>query len=68
MSEKEIAAIHEGKTEAHKKTNKHIPYLEICKNPVIWAVWLNAFTDLFAAFYFIIYGPTYNSKVCSCFD
>lgn len=24
---------------------------------------LNAFTDLFAAFYFILYNPTYNTKI-----
>ncbi|KAI6228969.1 hypothetical protein M3Y99_01168600 [Aphelenchoides fujianensis] len=63
VSSTELAAIHEGKSEAHRKPPGKIPYLKICKNKVVWSVWLNAFTDLFASFFFILYGPTYNHKV-----
>ncbi|KAI6198001.1 hypothetical protein M3Y94_01292800 [Aphelenchoides besseyi] len=63
VSSTELLTIHESKSEAHKKPTGRIPYFSILKNKVVWSVWLNAFTDLFASFFFILYGPTYNHKV-----
>lgn len=63
VSSKELKVIQEQKSEAHKAEKRKIPYVKVVKNPIVWTVWLNAFVDLFAAFFFILYGPTYNAKV-----
>ena len=70
VSERELAFIHEGKSEAHKRKIERVPYLvsrrivckrarrllfkEIVRNPAVLAVWLNALIDLFVAFFFIL--------------
>ena len=63
VSPQELAVIHRNKSEAHKKIENFVPYKEVCKDKVVWAVWINAFADLFSAFFLIIYSPTYIKNV-----
>ncbi|KAI1717432.1 major facilitator superfamily domain-containing protein [Ditylenchus destructor] len=63
VTTEELAIIHHNKSEAHKKHERFVPYLEIAKDKVVWAVWLNAFADLFSGFFLFIYAPTYIRKV-----
>uniref|UniRef100_A0A914Z3W5 Major facilitator superfamily (MFS) profile domain-containing protein n=1 Tax=Panagrolaimus superbus TaxID=310955 RepID=A0A914Z3W5_9BILA len=55
--------IHRNKSEAHINGDKYVPYWEIIKNPVILAVWLNAFVDLVSALFMLTYVPTYLNSV-----
>uniref|UniRef100_A0AC34Q037 Major facilitator superfamily (MFS) profile domain-containing protein n=1 Tax=Panagrolaimus sp. JU765 TaxID=591449 RepID=A0AC34Q037_9BILA len=59
----EIEKIHRDKTEGHKNMDTFVPYWEICKNPIILIVWLNALTDIVSAMFLVTYIPTYLNKV-----
>uniref|UniRef100_A0AC34RMG2 Major facilitator superfamily (MFS) profile domain-containing protein n=1 Tax=Panagrolaimus sp. JU765 TaxID=591449 RepID=A0AC34RMG2_9BILA len=59
----ELEKIHRGKTEAHKTRDSYVPYWQICKNPVILAVWLNSLTDLVSGIFLLTYTPTYLKSV-----
>ncbi|CAD5212230.1 unnamed protein product [Bursaphelenchus xylophilus] len=63
VSKKELSIIHMDKSEAHRNHTGYVPYKEICKDKVVWAVWVNAFADLFSGFFLFIYAPTYTKKV-----
>uniref|UniRef100_A0A914E8L6 Major facilitator superfamily (MFS) profile domain-containing protein n=1 Tax=Acrobeloides nanus TaxID=290746 RepID=A0A914E8L6_9BILA len=63
VSTKEIEKIHKDKTQAHIDMDKFIPYWEICKNPIILTVWLNALGDIGANVFLLTYIPTYFNKV-----
>uniref|UniRef100_A0AC35GJI2 Major facilitator superfamily (MFS) profile domain-containing protein n=1 Tax=Panagrolaimus sp. PS1159 TaxID=55785 RepID=A0AC35GJI2_9BILA len=59
----ELEKIHRNKTETHKNMESYVPYKEICKNPVILAVWFNAFVDIVSAMFLTTYIPTYINSV-----
>lgn len=63
VSKRELSVIHRDKSETHKNHESYVPYLEIAKNKVVLAVWLNAFADLFSGFFLFIYAPTYIKQV-----
>lgn len=63
ITAKELSIIHRDKTEAHKTHEPFVPYFVIAKDKVVWAVWLNAFADLFSSFFLYIYAPTYIKNV-----
>uniref|UniRef100_A0A914E244 Major facilitator superfamily (MFS) profile domain-containing protein n=1 Tax=Acrobeloides nanus TaxID=290746 RepID=A0A914E244_9BILA len=63
VSTREIENIHKDKTQAHINMDKFIPYLEICKNPVILTVWLNALAEIGASVFLLTYIPTYFNNV-----
>ncbi|KAI6236164.1 Major facilitator superfamily transporter [Aphelenchoides besseyi] len=63
VSNRELEVINHGKSEAHVKADKYVPYKEICKSPVILCVWLNAFVDLFSGMFLLMYLPTFLKNV-----
>ncbi|KAH7703577.1 major facilitator superfamily transporter [Aphelenchoides avenae] len=63
VSKHELSVIHHEKSEAHKNLTRYVPYKEIVKDKVVWAVWISAFADLYSGFFLFIYAPTYTIKV-----
>ncbi|KAI1715045.1 major facilitator superfamily domain-containing protein [Ditylenchus destructor] len=62
VSPEELKVIFDGKTEAHKIRVPFVPYIAILRSKTVWTVWLNAFTELFSAYFLIIFGPSYLSR------
>ncbi|CAB3397410.1 unnamed protein product [Caenorhabditis bovis] len=63
VSTKELSKIQEGKTKAHIERDSFVPYWEICKNPVIICVWMNAFFEMTTLILLLTYSPIYFRKV-----
>ncbi|KAI1727991.1 major facilitator superfamily domain-containing protein [Ditylenchus destructor] len=59
----ELEIIFENKTEAHKHRVAFVPYKEIISSLAIWTVWLNAFADIFAGYFILLYIPYYLNQI-----
>ncbi|CAD5228241.1 unnamed protein product [Bursaphelenchus xylophilus] len=59
----ELEKIQRDKTAAQISGHGTIPYRALLTDPVIIAVWLNAFTDIFSANFLAIYSPYYIRNV-----
>uniref|UniRef100_A0A1I7UZL8 MFS domain-containing protein n=1 Tax=Caenorhabditis tropicalis TaxID=1561998 RepID=A0A1I7UZL8_9PELO len=63
VSTKELGSIQKNKSEAHIKDGMDVPYKEIFTSPVIWTVWLCAFTELSTLILIATYAPIYFRSV-----
>ncbi|KAI1717815.1 major facilitator superfamily domain-containing protein [Ditylenchus destructor] len=63
VTQKELEVIFQGKTDAHKHRVAYVPYKEILKSSRVWTVWLNAFADIFAGYFVLLYAPSYLNQV-----
>lgn len=43
--------------------DSYVPYKEICTNPIILTVWINALADIGSAVFLSTYMPTYINNV-----
>uniref|UniRef100_A0A1I8A3U4 MFS domain-containing protein n=1 Tax=Steinernema glaseri TaxID=37863 RepID=A0A1I8A3U4_9BILA len=62
VSEAELAAIREGKSEGHGE-KQPIPFRAILSSLPIWGVWMSYFGCMVGVNLFIQFGPTYLNKV-----
>ncbi|CAD5221265.1 unnamed protein product [Bursaphelenchus okinawaensis] len=63
VSAVELEKIERNKGEEELQIQGAIPYFEICKSPVVLAVWLNALTEITSSIFLLTYTPIYINKV-----
>ncbi|KAI6170776.1 Major Facilitator Superfamily protein [Aphelenchoides bicaudatus] len=63
VSGKEREIIERGKNEKQLELNIAIPYWEICKNPLVLVIWLNAFVEIGTGIFLMSYTPLYLRNV-----